>query len=55
LAWSKYSLPDDGAFRAVRRGIFVAETLREALDQLTAAYAIARIEFIAEPHGARAL
>jgi len=49
-AWSKYSLPDATGHFGQYGGVFVAETLREALDQLTAAYARYREdpEFIAE-------
>jgi tryptophan synthase beta chain len=38
-AWSKYSLPDAAGHFGQYGGVFVAETLREALDQLTLAYA----------------
>ena len=37
-AWSKYSLPDATGHFGQYGGVFVAETLREALDQLTLAY-----------------
>ncbi|MGZ5571732.1 MAG: tryptophan synthase subunit beta [Usitatibacter sp.] len=49
-AWSKYSLPDATGHFGQYGGVFVAETLREALDQLTAAYVKYREdpEFIAE-------
>jgi tryptophan synthase beta chain len=49
-AWSNYSLPDATGHFGQYGGVFVAETLREALDQLAAAYARYREdpEFIAE-------
>jgi tryptophan synthase beta chain len=49
-AWSKYSLPDAAGHFGQYGGVFVAETLRDALDQLTAAYAHYREdpEFLAE-------
>ncbi len=37
-AWAKYALPDATGHFGQYGGVFVAETLREALDQLTAAY-----------------
>jgi tryptophan synthase beta chain len=38
-AWSRYALPDAAGHFGPYGGTFVAETLREALDQLTSAYA----------------
>ncbi|HUP98221.1 MAG TPA: tryptophan synthase subunit beta [Usitatibacter sp.] len=48
--WAQYSLPDAGGHFGPYGGVFVAETLRAALDELTAAYARYRLdpEFQAE-------
>jgi tryptophan synthase beta subunit len=40
--WAHYSLPDAGGHFGPYGGVFVAETLRAALDELTAAYARAQ-------------
>src|SRR5881394_548994 len=40
--WANYSLPDAGGHFGPYGGVFVAETLRAALDELTIAYARAR-------------
>ncbi len=40
--WAQYSLPDAAGHFGPYGGVFVAETLRAALDELTAAYARAR-------------
>jgi len=42
--WARYSLPDAGGHFGPYGGVFVAETLRAALDELTAAYALARAD-----------
>ena len=41
-SWADYSLPDDTGHFGPYGGVFVAETLRQALDELTAAYAQCR-------------
>jgi tryptophan synthase beta chain len=40
--WGHYALPDEGGHFGPYGGVFVAETLRAALDELTAAYERAR-------------
>ena len=49
-AWADYSLPDASGHFGPYGGVFVAETLRAALDELTSAYAKCRVdaEFQAE-------
>src|SRR5215467_9152483 len=42
--WARYSLPDAAGHFGPYGGVFVAETLRAALDELTAAYAKARTD-----------
>src|SRR6187399_2245783 len=41
-SWSDYSLPDEGGHFGPYGGVFVAETLRAALDELARAYAASR-------------
>ena len=41
-AWSEYGLPDARGHFGPYGGVFVAETLRAALDELTAAYSASR-------------
>ena len=40
--WTQYSLPDERGHFGPYGGVFVAETLRPALDELTAAYDASR-------------
>ena len=42
--WAQYSLPDASGHFGPYGGVFVAETLSAALDELTAAYARARVD-----------
>src|SRR5687767_14451335 len=42
--WSSYALPDASGHFGPYGGVFVAETLRAALDELTAAYAECRVD-----------